>query len=1231
MSSLNIPNGTIVELPVGRGVIRWSGSLGDKPGKFFGVELYEANGKNEGAFEGHYYFRCKPNHGMFVRSSHIKAQLGMEPPPPPTVRTVVAARPSLGHQRTSSIGRSNSLRTSSPASSVRSNSPTKPTGTPAAARTSRLGQGSPSKKSPSISLQPRKSFPVRQSPNSDVSPPNNKTTPPPRSSPNGIPIQQRVSSPLSPSLPATPPSPKFTPPQPRSVSPLVQTTSRTSDDKEIQELRAKIRVLEVNRADDARHVRELEARLSEAESFVALRPKLQAKLTSLQTEVIVAKREAADAQQLLQLSETRVVDGQEMLEMTMLDKEMAEERAEMAETELEDVKERLAIAEVELEVYKESEELDNEEGNASTVGKDSLAYIQLEKQNERLKEALLRLRDMTQETDLDQRRKISELQKDIGSVDELQSQYDSSVIKLANAEIQIEDLKLQLDDALGAEEMLVQLTERNLMLGEKIEEMRITIEDLEALKELSDELEENHVETEKNLHEDLDAKDMQIQEHVRKIETLEEACLDLEGTISQFRDLVVHLQGELDNLRLQTQTAQTESATAASQTAAMMSLNLKLQSSAAKNQARNVELELLRLEARESKELLGIVQPYLPQLYVETDSDATSCYLFFRRLAHKADLINSIVAQTQGLPEALNGPGSEALVGVCDLRARLAGLSTLCKRFAAILRKCDVQTFLDKGRIYPEIAPVERRIDMHIELLRRDEFREMECASDIDKIQAQFDHLDGKYFSGFDSELGEREHGYLASFDFDLDMFAAAVGLTKTSIQSVLNEDDIVLDMAGMNIETELFDPLQKLLNKGRSAKNISRKLTKRLEDLVNDSSAVKPTMVPQMRSLSNSVQKLVDFAITLAKQITTHLSDVRAAKSAFQLKTILGYVKQATTTTVGMEAKIDASFWEPIEDALGQLTKEGSELLPMIMEPEKIMKATGIIAPWVTRVGEIKEALAVNVEAERKVAQLNDEMQGLVRSLKTKDQTIQESGVKIELMERRMEAVKKQADTIVDLESELAKARKQERTYEEAMEQLQADLDALEQDNVKLKSMSTGHERQGSVQMVDPEPVAMDNNLETSHLLEQLEALRGTVRFLRNENSYLKGQDLLREIENLPPLREPIVRSPTPPLDPSGASDTDDSDTDRPTSPPTLRSLTTESKLLYRDVIKFSTSPRVVDLSAMNALRKEANGGKVWVPKKKLPAQQILDRKMEADRLSRRMKGLLDRAGGIS
>lgn len=127
----------------------------------------------------------------------------------------------------------------------------------------------------------------------------------------------------------------------------------------------------------------------------------------------------------------------------------------------------------------------------------------------------------------------------------------------------------------------------------------------------------------------LELKDAQVREHARKVEALEESCQDLENTVGQFRDLVLQLQrsvlrsiakfrsnltlsnlSELDALRAQTQTAQHESATAASQTAAMMSLNLKLQSSASKNQAKNIELEIKKLEARETRELLGIVQVY---------------------------------------------------------------------------------------------------------------------------------------------------------------------------------------------------------------------------------------------------------------------------------------------------------------------------------------------------------------------------------------------------------------------------------------------------------------------------------------------------------------------------------------------------------------------------------------------------------------------------------------------
>jgi dynactin 1 len=145
-------------------------------------------------------------------------------------------------------------------------------------------------------------------------------------------------------------------------------------------------------------------------------------------------------------------------------------------------------------------------------------------------------------------------------------------------------------------------------------------------------------------------------------------------------------------------------------------------------------------------------------------------------------------------------------------------------------------------------------------------------------------------------------------------------------------------------------------------------------------------------------------------------------------------------------------------------------------------------IPPWVVRVNEVKASLAVNVEAERKVTQLSEEIQGLVRTLKVRDQHVQEAAVKIELMERRAEAGRRQADALAEIEGELAKARKQERVYEDALEQLHAAMDTMEQEHAKFKAAGAGAERQVSGAPVpDVESVAVEGSLETSHLLEQV------------------------------------------------------------------------------------------------------------------------------------------------
>ena len=56
------------------------------------------------------------------------------------------------------------------------------------------------------------------------------------------------------------------------------------------------------------------------------------------------------------------------------------------------------------------------------------------------------------------------------------------------------------------------------------------------------------------------------------------------------------------------------------------------------------------------------------------------------------------------------------------------------------------------------------------------------------RIQAQFEHIAETYFDRFDFDLGERQLGYALSLDNDLDMFTAAIGLTKTAIETVLKD-----------------------------------------------------------------------------------------------------------------------------------------------------------------------------------------------------------------------------------------------------------------------------------------------------------------------------------------------------------------------------------------------------------------------------------------------------------
>ncbi|KAF8547555.1 hypothetical protein OG21DRAFT_1527081 [Imleria badia] len=768
-------------------------------------------GKNDGSIQGIAYFSCRPLHGVFICPSQVKV-LPPEPDQPPA--NAISALPAPVSP--GPLHYAPQLRVLLPPPLVQpSQSTTIGDFTWQVKSSYTIPSRTTVKRIPSPSLQPRKSFP-RQS-TAEMYPPSpsptsTRMTAPPVPAPSSsqpdkasITVTSTRTTMLSPLTPLTSsPQPQSQPlhqspvPEHASLLPPAQITpssslmsapastthsltNRSGHARAISitrepsspiaicmsrlRIRAQTRVMEAKRADDARHIRELETCLNEAESFVALRPKLQAKLNQLQTELIRHSTGCGG-------------------------------KAESAQAELEEVKEKLAQMEVELQVLKDGggkylyrmkydstddEVAIGEEGEAEA--KSSLAYIHLEKHNERLREALIWINAGA----LPRWRWTSRA----STIFNVYSTYPLPVYATSDTSTY--------NRLMISKPNLMMHWEQNLMLGDKIEDMHITIEDLGLSK--------NSMTTWKKIisrwrrpckrkstqriprFENTCKRFRRWKMSVKIWRTLslssESSYYSYRGNLllSALRALVTILSSELDNLRSQTRTAQHESATAASQTAAMMSLNLKLQLSAAKNQVNTVQLGVRKLEVKESRELLGIVQPYLPQLYVESDSDATSCYLFFWRMGLKIDLINTVVGQAHGLPESLHGDVSETVVGICEMGGRRP-----LSLYSASGSLCDIV-----------------------------------------KLQAQFDHLAETYFSRFDRDLGE----------------------------------DVVLDMGRYDPEPELFEPLQKLRDQCKSAKVLSKKLTKRLEVIFQDSAALKAHLFGQLKSSSNAVSELVNFGIS--------------------------------------------------------------------------------------------------------------------------------------------------------------------------------------------------------------------------------------------------------------------------------------------------------------------------------------------------------------------------------
>ncbi|KAI6791253.1 hypothetical protein KC321_g18350, partial [Hortaea werneckii] len=418
--------------------------------------------------------------------------------------------------------------------------------------------------------------------------------------------------------------------------------STAASNRQIEELEAKVRLLERKRQEDRDVQKQLEQAHQERDQYKGIIEKLQTKVRPLQQENAELKQSLNETEARFADIEAVQAEHDSVMELATLDREVAEERAEGLQAELDALRAKNEEMELELEVLRdENGELSKE---MSPEERTSAGWLQMEKSNERLREALLRLRDLTQDKETELKEQIQSLEDQVKEMDVVRNEYDETREKLLRSEADTNDLRQQLEAALESEEMIEELTERNGRLEAHLGQLRTTIEELEDLRELNDELEVNHIEQEKQLQEEIDFKDSILLDRERTAKQQQEALDEADYTITRYRGLVSQMQKDIADMQASKQLSETEAADLNSKSRAMLDLNMKLQTSASKTQVKTLDLELRKLEAQEAGEHLAIVQLFLPEAF-HAERDSVLALLRFKRIGFKAGLVQSFIKE----------------------------------------------------------------------------------------------------------------------------------------------------------------------------------------------------------------------------------------------------------------------------------------------------------------------------------------------------------------------------------------------------------------------------------------------------------------------------------------------------------------------------------------------------------------------------------------------------------
>lgn len=515
-----------------------------------------------------------------------------------------------------------------------------------------------------------------------------------------------------------------------------------------RDLSEKLETLRMRRAEDKERLRDFDKMKTQFETLQEFKSKIMEAQSSLQRELQRSKQETKDAIEARDRHQEEMSELAENVELITLDKEMAEEKADTLQLELETAKERIEELTLDLEILKtemQEKSVIRVEGAAPESGGVSAYELkQLELQNTRLRETLVRMRDLSAHEKHEIQKMTKELEMKKSEVLELQRIKEKLSGRVDEMEAQIVDLQEQVDAALGAEEMVEQLADKKMELEDRVKSLQEEVQELEALEEVHEQLVESNHELELDLREELDMAHAAKREALREKDAAIETVLDRDQTIVKFRELVQRLNDQATELR-----DKLNQESQFGKEHRLETIDFKQVFAESKAHTRAIDLQLRQIELTQVNEHIKYLLAYMPETFMARggDHDSILVILLVSRIVFKAGII---VTQTRDrfAPVSLidrNAIMTGHEVHQFAFRSRLLhhvhNLQSIMHQFLFGLGSCSPDVLLKIGASMPEMIAQEKIVDSIVELLKLNQLDENSSTDNLEKCVSFFNAM----------------------------------------------------------------------------------------------------------------------------------------------------------------------------------------------------------------------------------------------------------------------------------------------------------------------------------------------------------------------------------------------------------------------------------------------------------------------------------------------------------